>query len=259
MQLVSDLVVKFLIGSGGAATILYSSIGSDLPGMTKSLEIEEQENKISELDDKQKEINDNLEDAIQRMKAKEISEQQFEKLETCYNNQRDDIRAEISELRNGVAKLKRGRYLSGAILFVVIGGFFAALLTVGEAITGSTLNVQVIVSAVAMGAGWTGIIARLELQKAKPEAIAKRNEAVSDIVSTYDASIKEREEAYKKAIEEESKKRNDMVNEIMAEFESASNEYKEEISKYKKKIEAYKSTKSLLKELSSLLPREEEP
>lgn len=216
MSLYYDLLAKFLVGCGGASVILYSTIGSELPGMKKSIDIQSYEGEIKLQDDKAKSLDDELEEARGNLSSKKISAQEFQALETSYNNQRDDINSKIDDLRDKVSKLKRERYLTGSVLFVLLGGFFAALLTVGTVITGSGLDVQVIMAAVAIGAGWTGIITRIEQKASEPAAILEKNK---DLNRTT--------EGYEKVIE--------VKNEKIEEYEDAVNKYKTIIEEFKER------------------------
>ncbi len=212
----NDLFVKFVIGCGGASVILYSTIGGDLPGMKKSIAIQSCEEEIKLHDDEVKRLNEVLEKARGDLASKVISPQEFQVLETSCNNQRDDINSEKNILRNNASKLRRERALTSSVLFVLLGGFFAALLTVGTVITGNGLDVQVIVAAIAIGTGWTGIIARIEQKVGEPAAILEKNKDVSKTTEEYEkvieakvGKIKEYEETVEKykAIIEEFKER----------------------------------------------------
>ncbi len=224
-----DLLAKFLVGCGGAAAILYSRIGGELPGMRKSIEIQTQEQRIEELQDSAKKLADDLETCRRDLLSKKIQPQDLQALETSYNNQRDDINEEIRDAKNKVDKLKHERYFSGAIFFVVLGGFFAALLTVGAILKGDLLDVQVTIAAVAVGTGWTGILAQLEQKGAEPIAIAERNKRMSEVEENYEKAIK----GYVTKIEE---------------YEAAIDKYKEAVEEFKKRETALKDA------LSGLVP-----
>lgn len=220
MSFYYDLLAKFLVGCGGASVILYSTIGSDLPGMKKSIEIQSYEGEISLRDDKVKRLDEELEKARKDLTAKMISAQEFQVLETSYNNQRDDINTEINDMRNKVSKLKRERYFTGSVFFVLSGGFFAALLTVGTVITGSGLDVQVTIAAVTLGSGWTGIITRLEQKISEPAAILEKNKDVNRATENYEKAIEAKDEKI--------------------------GEYEEAVSKYKTIIEEFKEREAKL-------------
>ena len=209
-----DLAIKFVVGCAGASTILYSRIGGELPGMVKSITIQNQNDIIKELEDKVKQISEELAGFRKQLDEDKISVEKFEALDKSYGDERDDHNLKIQELRSSVSKLSKQINFQGAIFFVLLGGFFAAILTGGTILERDTLNLQILLSAVAMGAGWTGIISRLEQASAKDDVLLDRNKKIDETTEIYEKAI--------------------------SEFINEKNLLKERISEYKKIIEGFK-------------------
>lgn len=220
-----DLAVKFIIGSAGASTILYSGIGGELPGMGKSITIQNQNDMIKELEDDVKQINEDLARFRNQLDEDGISVEKFEALDKSYGDERNDNNLKIQELRDSVSKLSRQTNLQGAIFFVLLGGFFAALLTGGTLLEGDALNLQTLLSAVAMGAGWTGVISRLEQASAKDDLLLDRNKRIDEVTEKYEKGVSE------------------LINE--------KNRLTENIATYKDRIAVYKNIVEEFKEILS--------
>jgi hypothetical protein len=186
LSMPAELLVKFAIGFCGAAFTMYSNIGGDLPLMGKSIEIKNLTADISDLQEKVRKNEDELKTEKDKLSRKEISVAHFTVIERSMNNQRDDWNEEIKALRKDKAELRRSTYFQGAVIFLILGGFFATFLTGGALLEGDKLNVQTILSAVAIGAGWTGIISQyLQTGAIKEEKIDVNNKLV-DIKDEYD-------------------------------------------------------------------------
>ena len=207
----TELAAKFLIGCGGAAFTIYSNIGGELPGMGKSTEIRNLTESIDELKGKIKVIEEKLSVEQDRLSKGEISVEQFEAMEHSINNSRDDWNAEVLDLRKTRDALRRGTYFQGALIFVALGGFFAMFLTSGALLENSTPQVQTILSAVVVGAGWSGIISRyIQTGELKDEAF-ERNKKLDDIMGNYEGIIKDNLAVYKEKLDAVNKERASIV------------------------------------------------
>jgi len=163
----------------------------------KSTEIRNLTESIDELKDKVKEAEEKLETEQDRLSKGEISVEQFEAMERSINNQRDDWNSEVADLRKTRDALRRGTYFQGALIFVALGGFFAMFLTSGALLENSTPQVQTILSAVVVGAGWSGIISRyIQTGELKDEALV-RSEKLDGIVGNYEGIIRDNLAGYK--------------------------------------------------------------
>jgi len=207
----TELAAKFLIGCGGAAFTIYSNIGGELPGMGKSTEIRNLTESIDELKGKIKVIEEKLSVEQDRLSKGEISVEQFKAMEHSINNSRDDWNTEVLDLRKTRDALRRGTYFQGALIFVALGGFFAMFLTSGALLENSTPQVQTILSAVVVGAGWSGIISRyIQTGELKDEAL-ERNKKLDDIMGNYEGIIKDNLAVYKEKLDAVNKERASIV------------------------------------------------
>jgi hypothetical protein len=242
----TELAAKFLIGCGGAAFTIYSNIGGELPGMGKSTEIRNLTESIDELKGKIKEIEEKLSVEQDRLSKGEISVEQFEAMERSINNQRDDWNAEVADLRKTRDTLRRGTYFQGALIFVALGGFFAMFLTSGALLENSTPQVQTILSAVVVGAGWSGIISRyIQTGELKDEALA-RNSKLDEIKGDYEGIIKDNLAGYKEKLDAVNRERASIVEgyeKVVAMLTERMEEGREIAAKFNKFKEEIKDTK----------------
>jgi DNA repair exonuclease SbcCD ATPase subunit len=242
----TELAAKFLIGCGGAAFTIYSNIGGELPGMGKSTEIRNLTESIDELKAKVKEAEEKLRAEQDRLSKGEISVEQFEAMERSINNSRDDWNAEVLDLRRTRDALRRGTYFQGALIFVALGGFFAMFLTAGALLENGTPQVQTILSAVVVGAGWSGIISRyIQTGELKDEAL-ERNKKLDDIMGNYEGIIKENLAEYKEKLDAVNKERASIVDgyeKVVAMLTERVEEGRELAEKFNKIKEEFKDTK----------------
>ena len=201
----TDVIAKFFIGLCGAAYTLYANLGGALPGMGESTEIKNLSEDILDLQEKVYDSEDKLKGEEVKLTKGEISVAQFTVMERSINNQRDDWGKEITALRANRSELKRNYYLQGAITYVFLGGFFAAILAEGAIMKGTDPNVQAILTAVFIGAGWTSVISRY-MQKGEYKEIKNDlNNKLIDIKEEYDEILSDKEKEYKENLEKANK------------------------------------------------------
>ena len=250
----TELAAKFIIGCGGAAFTIYSNIGGELPGMGKSTEIRNLTESIDELKDKVKEAEEKLGAEQDRLSKAEISVEQFGAMERSINNQRDDWNAEVVDLRKTRDALRRGTYFQGALIFVALGGFFAMFLTSGTLLENSTPQVQTILSAVVVGAGWSGIISRyMQTGDLKDEALV-RSKRLDEIMGNYEGIIKDNLAGYKEKLDAINGERASIVEgyeKVVAMLAERVEEGREIAAKFNKIKEEIKDTK-IVEDLAKL-------
>ncbi len=196
-----DLLSKFVVGFCGAAFTLYSNIGGDLPGMGKSTAIRKLTDRIEELKDK---INDNendLKSEEDKLSEGKILVSEFAMKMQSLNSRMDAWSKEILGLRDERSELRNSAYFQGALIFVILGGFFATFLTGGAILEGNQLNVQTILSAVAIGAGWTGIISRYMKTGEIKEENLDMNNNISEVREEMDGILKEKEKEFNEKLD----------------------------------------------------------
>jgi hypothetical protein len=167
-------------------------------------------------------------------------------MERSINNSRDDWNAEVLDLRRTRDALRRGTYFQGALIFVALGGFFAMFLTAGALLENGTPQVQTILSAVVVGAGWSGIISRyIQTGELKDEAL-ERNKKLDDIMGNYEGIIKENLVEYKEKLDAVNKERASIVDgyeKVVAMLTERVEEGRELAEKFNKIKEEFKDTK----------------
>ncbi|MGD2200446.1 MAG: hypothetical protein PVJ38_02295 [Candidatus Bathyarchaeota archaeon] len=248
-----ELATKFVIGSCGALFTLYSNIGGDLPGMGKSFELKNIEVEIKELKDDIDKKEKNLDELQKKLSKGEVTVAQFVVIERKVKNQRESIQKTISELRDDWTKLRRNTNLRGAVIFVVLGAFLASFLTGGALLEGGKYNVQTVLSAFTIGAGWTGILSKYiqggEIEKTKREI--EKN--VNEIEAGFNEAIKKKAEEYEEKLttvlnekSELAAQYNEIVD-ILKEKVDEGEEFMEKINKIKDEIKGTPIAEELAK------------
>lgn len=247
LSIPTELVAKFAVGFCGAAFTLYSNIGGDLPGMGQSNELKNLAEDIGELEDRISVKEAKLKDEEDKLSKGEISIAQFAVMERSITNQRNAWNEQILELRTTRSDLRKSTYFRAALIFVILGGFFATFLTGGALIEGGKLNAQTILSAVAIGAGWTGIISKYlqtgEIEKANREIDKKLLDIRADVENNIDAIIKEKAKVYKEKIAFV----NDEKEELVALYEKIVDGLQKKVKDGEKVVEDFNKIKESIK------------
>jgi hypothetical protein len=145
-----------LLGLVGALVTIFGLIGGVVPGTAGQAGIDADDERLKIMSDQ----------LVERVKTPSTDPKSIEAIERTVNNLRDDLRSE-----------KWRQFSTAALLYAVLGAFFA------------TLIARDILQALVIGAGWTTAIGTLGLKK----DFAERK-------STKDASLKETLDALEKAV-----------------------------------------------------------
>ena len=231
------MIAKFFIGFCGAAYTLYTNLGGALPGMGESTEIKNLSDTIADIQEKVLDNEELLKREEEKLSKKEIRIAQFAVMERSIDNQRDDWNKEMTLLRKNRSQLKKNFYFQGSITYVLLGGFFASILAQGTLMDGTEPNVQAILTAVFIGAGWTSVISNY-MQKGEYKDIKiDRDNKLIDLGKDLD-KIEENTNEKKKEFKDEIEKRSKETLELANNYTIAD----ENLNKANKTIEGYKKS-----------------
>lgn len=138
------------LGLIGAMVTIFGLIGGAVPGTAGQTKIDEDTDRLDRLSKR-------LEDLIS---ASPLDAETIGVVEKTVNNLRDDLRGE-----------RWRQFLIATALYAILGAFFSALLA------------QDILQAVAIGAGWTGLLGTLGLKKDFAARKATKDASLEKIIS----------------------------------------------------------------------------
>ncbi|MDL1910862.1 hypothetical protein FBQ81_09255 [Chloroflexi bacterium CFX6] len=153
-------ILYVVLGVFGALVTIYFVIGGTIPTASGA----KLEDEFKELEKKNKELSE------LRQKALENPSTANPALIDAFSNDADKQRDDLERKRQGM-------FRSWSLLYVLLGGFFSALLA------------QDLLQAITIGAGWTSVLAAFGLNKEKQEAKSEATKQ-ADIV---EQSIKDLE------------------------------------------------------------------
>jgi len=157
-------VLYTVLGLVGALVTLFGLIGGVVPGTAGSARIEAGMKRVEE----REKILDEL------IRSEESDSEKIEAIEIATNNLRDDLSAD-----------RQRQFTLAALLYAVLGAFFAALLA------------RDLLQALVIGAGWTAYLGVLGLKKDYSERKSVKDEAIQKLLD----ALSQRDEAIRKLLE----------------------------------------------------------
>lgn len=200
-----------LTGFIGALVTIFFLIGGVVPNTAGQVEIDYQNEQLKFYEDKLKET---------------VS------VEPCDAAKAGQLVTIVDNLRNSLNSERWHQFTLAALIYVIIGAFFAAFLA------------QDILQVLVIGAGWTGYIGSLGLKQDADERGSRKNDVNDDLVKQTkdDGQYIDRIGKFIEEIEELSKDENkddaDKIKEIQAEIAKVVKETRREIEEIQKQRKA---------------------
>jgi hypothetical protein len=138
-----------LTGFMGALVTIFFLIGGVVPNTAGQVEIDYYKVQLKFYEDK-------LKEAVTS--------------EPCDTAKAGQLVTIVDNLRNSLNSERQHQFTSAALIYVIIGAFFAAFLA------------QDILQALVIGAGWTGYIGSLGLKQDANERSSRKNDVIDDLV-----------------------------------------------------------------------------
>ena len=175
----------------------------------------------------------------------------FKVMEQSVTNQRVAWNADMLDLKKSRDRLMRNTNIQGAVIFVILGGLFAMLLTSGPLFEAGKPNVQTILSVIIFGAGWSSILGRYIQEGALKEESNEVMLKVVDLEKDYNDMVNNYEGIVSEKAKEYTEKANKKIAEISKSYEMIVKSLQKTVNEFNKLKEAVKDS-PIAEELAKL-------